>query len=376
MLLDFAKAIADPRIGGLEGINRLSNAARSPAEYLLATILPERPVNSYVAKGGRMIVRSTMAGAVGMDSKDPEGGAMELSKFMEEIAKIGISARLQEQVLIELQEQAKNLQLAGSSSLDLTVNTVLNFVNKLLLQPHYDRREWLRAQALFYGAIDWQFNGVDLQTDYQIPSANILTTRTGNDAYGGSTSKFWDDWKAARKIHGNAFAGGVTSRDTIDEIVYNSANKIVVTSDEGGVVTFAKYEGAADGLRPLSPDARERATLIAYDKEGEIWDLDNPGKTKKVRISGPHGVIGYFGTVDRSGEFIAGEGATEDPENNRAIGYSHIGPTVEGSGQPGIWTRVFTPEDMPQHLAGNARGRFLPVIENPDKVVLASTAMS
>jgi len=375
MLLDFNAALADPRIGGANGILRLGNAARSPADYLLATILPERDVMSYIARGGRMIVRNTMAGAVGMDSKDPEGGAMELSSFMEEIAKIGISTRLQEQVIIELQERAKQILISGGGTGDLAVRTVLNFVNKLLLQPHYDRREWLRSEALFYGEIDWKFNGVALKVDYQIPTANKFATRTGNDAYGGSASKFWDDWKAARKILGSAFRGAITSRDTIDEIIHNPVNRIIPTSDDGTTVQFVKYEGSADGLRPQSLDARERGVLIAYDKEGEVWDLDNPGKTKKTRISGPHGVLGFFGADGRMHDFIPDEGATVDPDNDRALGYSHIGPTVENGGQTGIWTRVYTPEDMPQHLAGNARGRFLPVIEAPENIVLASTAL-
>ncbi len=375
MLLDFTAALADPRVGGQEGINRLSNAARSPGDYLLATILPERDVMSYIARGGSMIVRSTMAGAVGMDSKDPEGGAMELSKFLEEIAKIGISARLQEQVLIELQERAKQLIIDGRATGDLAVQAILNFTNKLLLQPHYDRREWLRMQALFYGEIDWKFNGVALAVDYQVPSANKFATLTGNDAFHGTASKFWTVWKAARRKLGSSFRGAITSRDTVDEIITNPVNRIMVTGDEGGVVQFVKYEGSADGLRPQSLDARERGVLIAYDKEGEVWDLANPGKTVKTRIAGPHGVLGFFGSDDRSGEFIPGEGATEDPENDRALGYSHIGPTVENSGRTGIWSRVYTPEDMPQHLAGNARGRFLPVIENPGKIVLASSTM-
>lgn len=375
MLLDFNEAIADPRIGGAEGILRLSNAARSPSDYLLTTILPERDVNSYVARGGSMIVRSTMAGAVGMDSVDPEGGAMDISAFMEEIAKIGISARLQEQTLIELQERAKTLLLQGGSTADLAVQVVLNFVNKLLLQPHYDRREWLRSQALFYGEIDWSFNGVNLAVDYQIPESNIFETRSGDNAYHAHDSKFWDDWRAARRVLGSTFRGAITSRETIDEIIHNPANRIIPTSDSGNQVEFVKYEGSADGLRPQSLDARERGVLIAYDKEGEVWDTENPGQTKKVRISGPHGVLGFFGAGGRSNEFIPGEGATEDPENDRVLGYSHIGPTVEGGSRTGIWSRVYVPENMPQHLAGNARGRFLPVIENPNKIVLASTQM-
>ena len=59
MLLDFLAGLADQRIGGNEGVNVLSNAARSPASYLLASVLPERDVASYTAKGGSMTVRST-----------------------------------------------------------------------------------------------------------------------------------------------------------------------------------------------------------------------------------------------------------------------------------------------------------------------------
>lgn len=374
MLLDFSGALADPRIGGVEGINRLSNAARTPANYMLTSILPERDVADYVAKGGSMRIRSTMAGLVGLDSVDPEGGAMDVSTFMERIAKISVMNRLQEQTIIELQNLAMRAMIRGGNTRNIAVNAILNFVAKLLLQPHYDRREWLRGQALFTGGIDWQFDGNDLQVDYSIPSANIFTTRTGNDAYDGSASKFWTDWKAARRILGDAFRGAMVTRDTVDAIIENPVNKITVIADEDRTVRLVKYAGAEDGLRPPSPDQRERATFVVYDKEGEVWDLDNPGQTKKVRLI-PSGVMGFFGSEDRSSDFIVGEGATEDPENDRALGYSHIGPTVENNGQTGIWTDVGVPENMPQHFEGKARGRFLPVIESPEKIVLASTTI-
>lgn len=374
MLLDWRAALADPRVGGAEGINRLSNAARTPDTYFLTAILPERDVPSYIAKGGSIRVRSTMAGLVGLDSVDPEGGAMDLTTFMENIAKIAISARLTEQAIIELQALAAAATIAGGNTRDIAVNAVLNFVAKMLLQPHYDRREWLRGQALFTGGIDWQFNGADLQVDYGIPSANIFATRTGNDAYDGSASKFWTDWKGARLILGDSFRGAMVTRQTADAIIENSVNKVTVLADADRTISLVKYVGAEDGLRPASPDQRERATLVVYDKEGEVWDLANPGKTKKTRLI-PNGVLGFFGSEDRSSDFIVGEGATTDPENDRALGYSHIGPTVENNGRTGIWTDVEIPRDMPQHVFGRARGRFLPVIENPDKIVLASTTI-
>jgi hypothetical protein len=374
MLLDFGGALADPRVGGLEGINRLSNAARTPASYFLTSILPERDVADYVAKGGSMRIRSTMAGLVGLDSTDPEGGAMDVSTFMERIAKISVMNRLQEQTIIELQNLARNAVIAGGNTRDIAVNAVLNFVAKLLLQPHYDRREWLRGQALFTGGIDWQFDGNDLQVDYSIPTANVFTSRTGNDAYDGSTSKFWTDWKAARLILGDAFRGAMLTRSTADAIIENPVNKVTVIADADRTITLVKYVGDDSGLRPPSPDQRERATFVVYDKEGEVWDLDNPGATKKVRLI-PPGVLGFFGSNDRSSDFIVGEGATTDPENDRALGYSHIGPTVENNGQTGIWIKAGVPTDMEQHFEGKARGRFLPVIENPDKIVLASTTI-
>lgn len=374
MLLDFQAALADARIGGNAGLNVLSNAARTPAEYLLATVLPERDVASYVAKGGSMTVRSTMAGAVGMDSKYPEGGAMSMATFMEEIAKIAIQNRLQEATIRELQAIAAQILLRGASTTDLAVNTVLNFVRKLLLQPHYDRREWLRGQALFTGAIDWQFNGVSLTVDYGVPSANILATRTGTSAYDGSASVFWSDVRAARQKQGASYRGPIATRATVDAIIYNEANKITVLGDADGSVSIVRYVGDVDGLRPQSTDARERTTIIVYDKEGEVWDLANPGQTIKVPLI-PDGVLGFFASNDRSGEFIPGEGATDDPENDRALGYSHIGPTVENQGRTGIWTDVYVPEAMKMQLHGQSVETFLPVIENPDKIFLTSTTI-
>jgi len=75
----------------------LANQARPGGDYLFNTFLPEQNRGDYQAKTGRMIIRSVMAGLVGMDSVFPEGGFMEQSAFNEQIPKIAIAVSLNEE---------------------------------------------------------------------------------------------------------------------------------------------------------------------------------------------------------------------------------------------------------------------------------------
>ena len=372
MDLNLQAAIADARIGGQAGIVRIANTRRPASDYLLATLLPERNLPTYEANASALTVRTTMAGAVGMDSKYPEGGLLDFSTFREKVAKIAIQHNLPEEMLRQLQALADGIVARGGSTTDLAVNTVLNFLDKLILQPIDDRKEWLRAQCLFVGAIAWNFNGVTVTADYGIPTANIFTTRTSTDAYDSSASKFWTDAKLARQILGASFNLAIASRATIEAIIYNSVNAINVLSVAGGRYNIQMYRGTLE--RP-STDARETMTLIEYDAEGEVMDLSNPGQTTKVKFV-PDGVVGFFGKSDRSRQFIPGEGATEDGDQSLELGYTHIGPTTEGGGAPGAWSRIYTPEDMPMQLRGQGVANVLPVLRSPAKVVIASTDLS
>lgn len=372
MELNFAAALNDPRIGGPGGIFRLANEARTPASYLLATLLPERRLPTYEASDGSMTIRTTMAGVVGMDSAYPEGGVVDLATFRERVIKIAIQNNLSEETLRQLQTLADQVVARGGSSTDLAVNTILNFVQKLLQQPQWDRREWLRGQALFTGEIDWQYNGITVQVDYGIPSANKFATRTGTAAYGGSASVFWSDMREARRLLGSSYEISIANRTTIEEIIYNDANSINVLGIEGGRYRIQRFRGSLE--RP-STDARETMTIVEYNAEGEVLDPSNPGQTIKVPFV-PNGVIGHFGRADNSSEFIPGEGATQDPEDGLELGYTHLGPTTESGGRPGDWARVYTPEDMPMQVRGQSASNPLPVIRSAKKIVLASTALS
>lgn len=369
MNLNFAEAIAAL---GANAAFRIANATRPPANYLFNTLLPEMTKPSYYVESGNMTVRATMAGLVGMDSPYPPGGMVETSTFLEQSAKMAIDVPLHERTLRSIQELLVQLQIGGGNTKEALATEALNFLNKVVIQAMLDRAEWLRGQALVNGEIDWTFNGINLAVDYGIPTANMLTNRTGNDAYGGSASKFWTDVRDAQTLLRYNVRAFIAHSDTINAIVDNDVNAVEVMSQSVGGFSIRKYK-TVGGTTVPSADARDSVTLIAYDEEGEIMDPTNPDATITVPFMST-GKILAVGNNNRSG-YRVGQGSTDDPTEDLALGYTHLAPTVEG-GAPGRWSRLFTPEGQPWQLRGQGVQNLLPVIENPEKVVILSTDMS
>lgn len=353
---------------------QVANEARPPSNYLFATLLPEIPAYDYQAKSGSMTVRTTMAGLAGMDSPYPEGGLIELDTFSELVAKIANQVRLPEAALRQLQNMVKELMINNQPSLEVLQREALNFLDKLIIQAHLDTMEWLRGKALVTGAIDWTFNKKRLQVSYGIPAANLLTARSGSaDSYYGTAPKFWDDVKLARRKLKRSIRAAIAHPDTIDDIIYNTANSIWnATEGDGGAVTITRRAGGQSTADRQEETELYRITLIPYALEGEIFDLTNPGQTVTVPFM-PRGKVLFVGSETRP-RFIVGEGST--PEVQNALGYTHIAPTTEGGGRPGRWARVYTPESEPWSLMAQGVTNGLPVIESPDRIVVATTDMS
>jgi len=351
---------------------QVANAARPPANYLFATLLPERNSYDYQAKSGSMTVRTTMAGLAAMDSPYAEGGLIEVSTFTEETAKIANRVRLPEAALRQLQNMVMHMMLNQQPTLETLQNEALNFVDKLIVQAHLDTFEWLRGQALVAGAINWTFNKKALVVNYGIPAANLLTARAGNDVYSGSTSKWWEDVKLARKALKREIRAVVAHPDTIDDILYNSVNAIGQVTDNNGVITIVRRAGGTDTNPNLDQNDMYRISLIPYGLEGEIMDLANPGQTVTVPFM-PRGKVLFIGSDTRP-RYIVGEGSTQKPEYG--LGYTHLGPSVEGGGRPGRWADVYTPEQEPWALEGRGVSNGLPVLESPERLVISTTAMS
>ena len=266
--------------------------------------------------------------------------------------------------------------LSGQSTVETVQRTILNFLDKVVIQPHIDRMEWLRGQALVTGNLNWTYNQKALVVDYGIPSGNFLANNTGNNAYGGSTSKFWADVRTLRRLLKNNVRALIVHGTTADVIRDNTVNGVVTVSEvtaAGGRIRTITLRRLNSTSGQFSADVGDTVTLIAYDAEGEVIDPTDTTKTITVPFMAA-GKILAVGNNTGTG-FRVGDGSTDNPDEDTAIGYTHIGPTIEGGGRAGRWSELFTPQHEPWSLRGRAVTNGLPVISNEEKVAVASTDM-
>lgn len=355
---------------------QLANEALPPANYLFNRILPERNLWTYSVDSGFMTIRPTMAGLVGMDSPYPPGGLSNLSTFLEQTAKIANEIGLSEQMIRQMQSLLMTLAINNQPTTEAAQRTILNFLDKVVIQPHIDRLEWARGQALL-GTLDWTFNKKHVLVDYGIPAGNILPNRTGTAAYDSTASAFWSDVRALRRILKGNVRLIVVNGTTADAIRDNTVNGLVTVNEvvegDGRIRTFTlRRLNTTNGQ--FSADVGDTVTLVAYDGEGEVIDPATPTQTITVPFMETGKMIAVGNNTGVG--FSIGQGATADPNADQAIGYTHIGPTVEGGGRPGRWAELFTPQNEPWSLRGRAVTNALPVIEQPDKIAIASTDLS
>lgn len=351
---------------------RIANELRAPERYLFSDILPEITRTSYKVENGAMTISPTMAGLTGMDSPYAPTGHTEVSTFLERTAKITNQVTFPEKALRELQDIVRQLNITTAQAKQQVVEAVFNFTSKVLVQSHIDAAEYLRGQALQYGQIDWTYGDIRLQVDYGIPADHIFNTRTiaSGEAYGEPSSVWWDDHMSAQKQLGYNYEGPYMHIETFHEIVENPANNIRILAQDDNVFTLGRETGSTE---TVSDDTRERATVTTYAEQGEIIDPNDPEQTQEINFMEPGRVV-WVGR-GQSNSFRVGQGSTADAELDYDLGYTHLGPTVEGNGQPGRWANVFTPEQSPWQLQGQAVQNMLPVIENPERLVIGSTEM-
>lgn len=339
---------------------RIINQQRPSSEYLFNTLLPEVNKTSYYAEDSFMVIRTTMAGLVGMSSPYPPGGIIQASTFLEKSAKIAQQVSMEEEALRQLQEILRQRGLGGAATNEFLVNEALNFYDKLIVQAQMDTAEWLRGRALIDGAINWTFNKKNLNVDYQVPSGYVGTTRTGNDAYTAdhADNKFWVDHRAALlKLKYNVRAI-IARTDSILSLIANQDRLKLDITQNNNVFTFRRYRARSD-KEVFSGDPQDNMTVIGYDREGEVIDPDDTSQTIVVPFMDNDKLL--YVANNRASGYRVGEGSTPDPVRDLALGYTHIAPTVEGNGRPGRWGDIYTPQEEPWAIVARGATNLLPV---------------
>lgn len=352
----------------------IANEARPGSNYLFNAILPDVERRGYSAKAGSMSIRATMAKLVAMDSKYPKGGAQRRSSFEHKIAKFAIEMPFPEEYLRELRELVNDAFNNNIDDEEEILETMFNFTRKLLVQPMLDTSEWLKGQSLQLGLISWQSDDIKLEVDYGIPDENFLPARTGSDAYGGLTSKFWVDWHEIQRILHNRVRGVYMTTKTLQTIMYNPVNgiKVVSQDDVNGIFQFRRVI-VRNGVEVVSDDTRDTITVFTYDDSAEVLDDTKPNTGETINV--PFMIDGVMMAIGQNDdrEFRVGTGSTRENRTPVTIGYNHIGPTEEGNGRLGRWATAYVPQGEEYMFTAKAAQNSLPVIQRPDLVANATT---
>lgn len=345
----------------------LANQPIPESEYALAAILPEELRVSYQAKSGSLKVISTPAGETGMDSPYTPVGAIEVNAFSRPIAKWTAENPMLEEQQRELQEMVINIRAGVIAGNGLTYirNFVVNWLGKIIGQSFADRHELMRGEALLTGQLVLRGGTVDLG----VPAANKFAQRTGTEAYGASGSRFWRDMRAAENMLGSVRTR-IMSMNTLNYLLDSTANPVAVTSEAisaGGNIKIVTIRRLIGTQQTLSQDARDAYTLVGYKRTVTI----KVGQTFAQQQVMADGKIAVVGSNDVTLDMTDGTNITRP-----GLGRTHIGPTVEGGGRPGIWLNTYTPQGRPMHAIAQGAANSLTVFDAPDKIVILSSEVS
>lgn len=347
----------------------IANRPVDEGEYALSAILPDELRNGYEARSGSIRVISTPAGETGMDSPYVPVGGLEMDAFSRPIAKFSAEVVLSEQLQRELQATIQQIRLGnfgGGDTLTFLRNFVLDWLNTVIRQAFSDKNEMMKAEVLTTGALVLRGGTIS----YGVPAANLLPARTGTASYTtGTASAFWADMRAADSRLNGAVRARVMSMNTLNKIIDNPANNIVVTGDAtsaGGNVRVVQVRRVVNNGAQFSLDARDGTTLIGY---GRRVQLRSPGGAFVQQQVMPDGKIAIAGTneiqvLQTAGMIVRRPG----------LGRFHIGPTVENDGRPGIWVRGYTPEGRPMNAVAQGVENGLPILDAAERLVIATTA--
>lgn len=345
----------------------IANQPPPESEYALAAILPEERRLSYEAKAGSLKIITTPAGETGMDSPYVPVGGLELNAFSKPIAKWTAENVMTEEQQRELQNTVINYRagILSGNGLDYIRNFVVNWLRKIIGQSFSDRFELMRGETLTTGQLALR-GGI---VDYNVPAANKFARRTGAQAYGAAGSMLWRDIRAAENILGSVRTR-VMSMNTLNYLLDSTDNPLSVTGETisaGGNIKVVSVRRLIGSQQTVSQDARDSFTLVGYRRQVAI----RVGKSYAYQQVMPDGKIAVVGSNDITLDMTDGSIVTRP-----GLGRLHVGPTVEGNGQPGIWLNSYTPQGRPMHAIAQGAANALTTLDAPERLVILDSELT
>lgn len=335
---------------------RMANQPINESEFVLASILPEVNKASYEAKRGSIRIIPTMAGETGNDSPYVPTGDIEIDAWSKGLAKFTANGVISENAQIEFQQMRDQLILAGNQggAGTYTRNFLINWLETWIREAFRQQNEYLRGQALSSGRLVLRGGTIDLG----VPDENRIT---------GTYADIWKVLRTGNKLVDSGVRARLTSWDTLDQIIDAGGNGMAIVDEQvsaQGNVRIVRLRKLVNNSANFSTDVRDSTTIVGYKGKGKI---KNPEGGFIDAPYFPDGVISFVG--NNQTQQVAQDGTVTTRE---ALGHTHVGPTVEGDGQPGVWMNARVPDGRPYHVIAEGAERVMTVIEEPRKLVIAT----
>jgi hypothetical protein len=345
----------------------LANAVPD-GEMLWASFLPERQQDSYRIEDSEMHVYSTMAGMVGRDSPYPPGGVVRAQDFKEDILKWAVETALGENDMIKLMQLAQRVGVGGRPNVQV-VEALLNLEDKVVGQGLRDAMEWMRGQVMQTGILNFTFGQKTVNIDFGIPAGNKLSRlNSGAGSWYTSGTTLWADLEIIRQALDRRILGMIMT-ETTAQTIFNTAENNIQVQQTARTRYSARYtlrrvsESLAANTIPT--DFRSSFDIITYDRLATVYDPDGGNATGMQHIPMMADDLVVVIGQPRGGFFDIG--STPLPEHT--LGATVVGPTVEGGGAPGRWTRLFTPQTDPGRIIAQGATNALAFLREPRKII-------
>jgi len=304
-----------------------------PAEkdYLLANILPNKPINdmdfTYNVFNGKYTKAAKVTGLnAGAPLRDKQG----IDKAMGSIAKIQTSFRLDEKEMFRFNNPRNDAEIQDIA--DYILDETDDLVNSV-----YDTEEWMRAQAIYHGGFNYNQDGVVIDFDYAIPDDNKVSATVKWD---DPKSTPLDDLRAAVKQYRKANKNKKPqvmhiSEETEAKLLSNEQIKLQIRGvEDKRLITKEDLQNVLSSL-----------SIPPYQVQDDMIDVDD-GNGEQALL--PEDRIVFLGAD---------------------LGFVGIGPTAERNWETGIYVVPEIQETNPPQQTVFVGETAFPAFQRPYAVV-------